>query len=160
MTRENSAGVQSTDQAAEFGWILMETYMPKKISKVSNSLESRLSELLAHTEAVAATGATYSELWNAVFGIGARYGQLFSDRSDRDAIEKMPAMAKIKAIMKKAPRPEVKSSSDAKTGRLLLRIPRTLHQSLADEADTEGVSLNQLILTKLSLTLGQAVARS
>ena len=116
--------------------------------------------MLAHTEAVAATGATYSELWNAVFGIGARYGQLFSDRSDRDAIEKMPAMAKIKAIMKKAPRPEVKSSSDAKTGRLLLRIPRTLHQSLADEADTEGVSLNQLILTKLSLTLGQAVARS
>ena len=36
------------------------------------------------------------------------------------------------------------------SGRLLVRMPRSLHAELAREADTEGISLNQLITTALA----------
>ena len=36
------------------------------------------------------------------------------------------------------------------SGRLVLRIPRSLHKLLKQEADIEGVSLNQYMLYKLS----------
>ena len=37
------------------------------------------------------------------------------------------------------------------SGKFVVRIPKTLHQRLAIEADIEGVSLNQLALYKLAL---------
>ena len=37
------------------------------------------------------------------------------------------------------------------SGKFVVRIPKTLHQRLAIEADREGVSLNQLALYKLAL---------
>lgn len=36
------------------------------------------------------------------------------------------------------------------SGRLVLRIPRSLHKLLKQEAEVEGVSLNQYMLYKLS----------
>ena len=40
------------------------------------------------------------------------------------------------------------------SGRLLLRMPRTLHAELARHADLEGVSLNQFIVFALSRAIG------
>ena len=37
------------------------------------------------------------------------------------------------------------------SGKFVVRLPRTLHQRLAIEADKEGISLNQLVLYKLAL---------
>lgn len=37
------------------------------------------------------------------------------------------------------------------SGKLVLRIPRSLHKLLKQEAEIEGVSLNQYMLYKLSL---------
>ena len=39
---------------------------------------------------------------------------------------------------------------DGYSGKFLLRLPKTLHQKLAFEAEKEGVSLNQYALYKLS----------
>lgn len=39
---------------------------------------------------------------------------------------------------------------DGYSGRLVLRIPRSLHKALKEEAELEGVSLNQYMLYKLS----------
>lgn len=36
------------------------------------------------------------------------------------------------------------------SGRLVLRIPRSLHKHLKEEAEVEGVSLNQYMLYKLA----------
>jgi antitoxin HicB len=47
------------------------------------------------------------------------------------------------------PRPDPASS-----GRLLVRMPRTLHAELARAAETEGISLNQLINGVLSAGVG------
>lgn len=43
------------------------------------------------------------------------------------------------------------------SGKLVVRMPLGLHASLASEARDEGVSLNLLIVSKLSLTLGRTI---
>ena len=42
----------------------------------------------------------------------------------------------------------------APSGRLLLRMPRTIHAELARAAEREGTSLNQFITSALSRTVG------
>ncbi len=45
---------------------------------------------------------------------------------------------------------ELKLQLDGYSGRIVLRIPRSLHKKLKDEATVEGVSLNQYMLYKLA----------
>ena len=45
---------------------------------------------------------------------------------------------------------EFKASIGPYSGRLVLRIPKSLHKQLKERADLEGVSLNQYMLYKLS----------
>ncbi|MGE5589741.1 MAG: toxin-antitoxin system HicB family antitoxin [Bacillota bacterium] len=51
------------------------------------------------------------------------------------------------------PEPE-ENADDGYSGRLVFRMPRSLHKSLANQAKREGVSLNQLILYHLSRSAG------
>ena len=44
----------------------------------------------------------------------------------------------------------LKQELDGFSGRLVIRIPKSLHKLLKQEADLEGVSLNQYMLYKLS----------
>jgi predicted RNase H-like HicB family nuclease len=46
------------------------------------------------------------------------------------------------------------STETGYSGRILLRTPKTLHQSLMEKAKAEGVSLNQFILYLLSRDAG------
>lgn len=43
--------------------------------------------------------------------------------------------------------------------RITLRVPRSLHAALKKEAHSEGISLNQLCLTKLSIPLKKKGSR-
>lgn len=45
---------------------------------------------------------------------------------------------------------DLKKELEEYSGRLVLRIPRSLHKSLKEAAAVEGVSLNQYMLYKLS----------
>jgi len=45
---------------------------------------------------------------------------------------------------------ELKQSLEEYSGKLVLRIPRSLHKALKEAAELEGVSLNQYMLYKLS----------
>jgi len=40
------------------------------------------------------------------------------------------------------------------SGKIVLRMPHTMHESLIHMADLEGVSLNQYMLTSLARTVG------
>ena len=53
------------------------------------------------------------------------------------------------ALEKQREIPEPRAE-DLPSGKLLVRMPRTLHADLARAADTEGVSLNQLIVGALT----------
>ena len=45
------------------------------------------------------------------------------------------------------------------SGAISLRLPQALHAALMNEAEQEGVSLNQLCLAKLAVQLREAVSR-
>jgi antitoxin HicB len=51
------------------------------------------------------------------------------------------------------PEPRIYLESDY-SGKFTLRVPKTLHRLLSEEADKEGVSLNQLILSLVSYNFG------
>src|SRR5207245_161508 len=46
-----------------------------------------------------------------------------------------------------------KGGTPEKSGRMLVRLPKSLHKSLDIEAKSEGVSVNQLVVSKLSLPI-------
>lgn len=121
----------------------------------SASVSQRSKQFYEFVETMAAQKLTYSELWNIAFGIGARFSQLFPDRADRDRFFESTWAKKIDKLLEEAPRPEV---DELHSGKLLLRLPKSLHAALADEARKEGTSMNQLILAKLAVSLSQSVA--
>ena len=45
----------------------------------------------------------------------------------------------------------IPQTTEKYSGKFVVRLPKTLHQRLAIEADKEGISLNQLVLYKLAL---------
>lgn len=47
------------------------------------------------------------------------------------------------------------STDETYSGKILVRMPRSLHRRLAERADHEGVSLNQLVITVLAHGLGE-----
>ena len=51
------------------------------------------------------------------------------------------------------PVPIGEKAPDQVSGKVLVRMPRTLHASLLAESEREGVSLNQLIVAKLAAHL-------
>jgi predicted RNase H-like HicB family nuclease len=44
------------------------------------------------------------------------------------------------------------------SGRFVIRVPQSLHRSLADLAEKEGVSLNQLVVAELSKAMGRSMS--
>ena len=46
--------------------------------------------------------------------------------------------------------PEPANTPDDFSGKFVVRLPKTLHQRLSQEAEREGVSLNQYVLYKLA----------
>jgi len=128
--------------------------MTKQTNKQS-SASQRSKEFHEFVAAMAAQNLNYSELWNVAFGIGARFSQLFPAKEDRDKYFDSPTAQKVEKLLASARRPE---SEEPNSGKLLLRLPKSLHSALADEARKEGTSMNQLILAKLAVSLHQAVA--
>ena len=69
------------------------------------------------------------------------------------ALDAIETTAKIFAEKgRKMPAPEV--PEDEFSGRVTLRLPKTLHRGLATRAEEEGVSLNQLLVSVLATFRG------
>jgi len=92
----------------------------------------------------AATRFEYSEdLHNAVSGVGGSFSQLFSTPPARVAFSKSPEHAAIRELIQSLPgRSGRVSSAEDYSGKILLRIPRSLHAALVHEAEAEGVILH------------------
>src|SRR5437879_3728848 len=79
----------------------------------------------------------------------------FSDETERqlfyDTDQYKSVCAMRQSLMKKLG--VNKGGNPGKSGRVLVRLPKAVHKALEVEASREGVSLNQLAVSKLTLPL-------
>jgi predicted HicB family RNase H-like nuclease len=120
----------------------------------NRSIKRRAQELstLAR-KLVEAPGLTWVEANNAIYGPGGPYSRLFPRAADRVAFSKTEESRQIDELIDSLPEPAVGPQRREYSGKFNVRVPKSLHAALASEAEAEGVSLNQLIVTKLALHL-------
>jgi hypothetical protein len=113
-----------------------------------------VQELLTLARKLAETpGLTWVEANNAIYGPGGPFVRLFPTKSDRATFARTKERKQIDELIDSLPDPPVGLQHREYSGKFNVRIPKSLHAALASEAEAEGVSLNQLVLAKLSLHL-------
>ena len=113
-----------------------------------------LQELLTLARKLAETpGLTWVEANNAIYSPGGPFARLFPTKEDRLAFQKSAERVQIDALIDSLPDPPVRSERKEYSGKFNVRLPKSLHAALASEAESEGVSLNQLVLAKLAVRL-------
>ena len=118
------------------------------------SIETRARELLTRAHQLAQmAGVTWVEANNAIYGPGGPFARLFPKAKDRAAFAKTKESRQIDQLIDRLPEPTVGPQRREYSGRFNVRVPKSLHAALASEAETEGVSLNQLVVAKLALHL-------
>jgi hypothetical protein len=116
--------------------------------------------LLEFAEQRAQQAADWVELPNALIGIGGKATELFSTETERTAFSRTAECKRIFALLDKLPSPAVKDFGEllaTANGAMSVRLPRSVHAALLAEAKAEGVSLNQLCLSKLVAQLQSVV---
>lgn len=116
--------------------------------------------LLKQAQKIAASVDTWADLSNALFD--QREGILalaYRDRAERQAFMKTEEYRKIQDLIDDTIDRTglVEGATPRKSGKFLVRVPQSLHAALEREARAEGVSLNQLVVTKLAVQLKDAV---
>ncbi|MDP1660908.1 MAG: toxin-antitoxin system HicB family antitoxin [Phycisphaerales bacterium] len=105
----------------------------------------------------AAAGAkTWADLHNALFDpLDGILAKAYPTAAGRRAFLASPAYSTIQQLLEEATTRTglVKGAEPLKSGRFVVRVPRSMHAALEREAQFEKVSLNQLVLSKLALQL-------
>jgi hypothetical protein len=133
----------------------------KKKTRVSRAVSAKARELLAYAEERAEEVSDWVELHNALFGLGGKATELLTSESERTAFAQTPECKRIFALLDRLPQPAVKDFGEllaTANGAISVRLPRSVHAALLAEAKAEGVSLNQLCLSKLVAQLRAVIS--
>jgi len=117
----------------------------------------KVRDVFAEAQSLAEKSKTWADLSNALFDpLDGLVAKSFPEAADRVAFRKSEAYEQLhKLVEQKMQQTGVLAGSvPKKSGRFVVRVPRTLHAALEQEAVAEGTSLNQLVLAKLSARLG------
>jgi predicted HicB family RNase H-like nuclease len=121
---------------------------------------SSVNQILEEAKDLAKKSKNWADLSNALFdpldGLVVKH---LPTPSDRAAFRKSDAYDKLhKLVEEKMEQTGVVAGSEpTKSGRFVVRLPKTLHLALEREAIAEGTSLNQLVLAKLAARLSTLV---
>jgi hypothetical protein len=129
-------------------------------TKAAPAVSAKARALLAFARARARQAADWVELHNDLFGIGGKANELFASESERTAFSRTKECKQIFALFDGLPAPPVKDLGEllaTANGAISVRLPRSVHAALLAEARAEGVSLNQLCLSKLVAQLRAVV---
>jgi hypothetical protein len=114
--------------------------------------------ILDSAREAASSAQTWADLSNALFdpevGLVAR---AFPTRQAREEFLRTEEYRAIRQLIDDARKRTglVAGAASSKSGKFIVRLPRTLHAALEMEAAEEGVSLNQLVVTKLAIQMSQ-----
>ena len=114
------------------------------------------NRVLEQAKRVAASAETWADLSNALFDpVNGLITRAYPTRGEREAFLETGQYKKIRGPLAQAMDTHglVEGATPKKSGRFVVRLPRSLHAALEREADAEGVSLNQLVVAKLAVQL-------
>ncbi len=118
--------------------------------------------ILHSAQAVATTAEIWADLSNALFdpqtGIVAK---AFPTRKERERFVHSKQYAAIQPLIEEARQRSglVAGATPSKSGKFVVRLPKSLHAAMEGEAKSEGVSLNQLVVTKLAVPMSCMVGQ-
>jgi hypothetical protein len=121
------------------------------------------SQLLNAAQEKSRSVDRWADLWNFLFdpeeGLVAK---AYPTRAERAAFVQTPEYKAIrKLISETRQRTGLVNGATPKekSGRFVVRLPKSMHAALEQEAAHEGVSLNQLVVAKLACQLETLVGR-
>lgn len=132
----------------------------RKKRKPDAKIAAKARQALAFAETQAKRADDWVALHNALFGIAGKATQLFQTESERTAFSRTQEYKSILELMDSLPSPPTKEMAEltaTANGAISVRVPRTVHAALLAEAKAEGISLNQLCLSKLLTQLRAVV---
>jgi hypothetical protein len=116
-------------------------------------LTTKEKKLVESARGAADSVERWADLSNALFdpdeGLIAR---AYPSRREREQFLKTPEYREIRELINAAIKRTglIEGAVPKKSGRFVVRLPRSLHAALETEAKEEGVSLNQLVVAKLA----------
>jgi hypothetical protein len=128
--------------------------------KTSRKIAAKARQLLEFAEQRAKEVADWLELHFTLFGVDGNASELFPTEAERTAFLGSAEYKRLLALMDRLPRPEKKDIQElvsSANGAISVRLPRSVHAALLTEAKAEGVSLNQLCVSKLVAQLRAVV---
>lgn len=120
-------------------------------------LADNAAELLEYAQEQAKTLKFSHELRNAIYGPEGKASKLFRNEEERGVLQELPQSKQIRELIESLPKAKGVANPDDPSGVVSVRMPKSLHRSLILEAEEEGISLNQLIVTKLAVRLSESV---
>ena len=120
---------------------------------------SKAKNILVEAKGLAKESETWADLSNALFDpLDGLLARSFPEPAERAAFRKSDDCDKLYDLIEQKMKQKgvVKGSQPTKSGRFVVRLPRSLHAALEREAAAEGTSLNQLVLAKLAVQLNSA----
>jgi predicted HicB family RNase H-like nuclease len=124
--------------------------------------KTKRQTLLESARTIASTSPTWADLSNALFDQeNGLVASAFPTRRERERFVRSAEYKAIQDLIRSAQeRTElIEGATPKKSGRFVVRLPRSLHVALDAEAKAEGVSLNQLVVTKLAIPLSELRSR-
>jgi site-specific DNA-methyltransferase (adenine-specific) len=126
-------------------------------------MKTKEARILDSARTTAASAETWADLSNILFdpetGLVAR---AFPTREEREHFLQTKEYRAIRQLIDTAKERTglVEGATPKKSGKFVVRLPRSLHAALDAEAKEEGVSLNQLVVTKLAVQMSRLAAGS
>ena len=124
---------------------------------------SKAQDLLTSAQSVALTAETWADLSNALFDpVEGLVSKAYRTREEREQFVKTKEYQAIRELIDQVTERTglIEGAKPKKSGKFVVRLPSSLHEALEGEAKAEGVSLNQLVLTKLAVQMSRLTAGS
>lgn len=123
------------------------------------TVDDRANDLLEFARKKKRSSKTWIDLHNRIYGIGGKLVEFFPHEKDRIAFAKTAAAKEIGELIDSfdgddSGFSEVRNNAN---GKILVRVPKSVHAALIMEAESEGISLNQLCAAKLAIGLSAVV---
>jgi hypothetical protein len=127
------------------------------------SVETKANTVLKQAQEIASKVKSWADFSNALFNphdgvVTKTFPTSFERQAFFDSKQYEAVNALLLALMQQFGTRE--GAIPKKSGKLVVRMPKSMHEYLAMEAKTERVSLNQLMLTKLALPLREGSVKS